>query len=272
AVGHALTSAGNVTETRRLCQRLFELENGAYEGVAWQNLGFVAFDEGDYDQAVEHLLRAYEFGEAAPDELFDHVLNPVVLALFLSSTGRDATEFIEQALDRANAANWPTAVAYANCAAGLDLSYTDATASLGALDRAIQVAAGVGSRRVETMAQNFKLHGQSGLLTEGELAVASIDLLQRLQHIGDTSTTLLALSNVIVLLDKGGRHGTAAVVCGWLDGRSGRNVQTVGDHDSAVSSIRRSVGDQWDQFVDRGHSMTRNQIIDFVCEELATID
>lgn len=127
-----------------------------------------------------------------------------------------------------------------------------------AFDRAIHVAAGVGSRRVETMAQNFKLHIQSGLLTAGELAVARIDLLRRLQHIGDTSTTLLALSNVIVLLDKVGRQDTAAVVCGWLDGRSGRNEQTVGDHDSAgssaVSSIRRSVGDEWNQFVDRGQA------------------
>ncbi|MEO6653293.1 MAG: hypothetical protein ABIP17_11615 [Ilumatobacteraceae bacterium] len=94
------------------------------------------------------------------------------------------------------------------------------------------------------MAQNFKLHIQSGLLTAGELAVARIDLLRRLQHIGDTSTTVLALSNVIVLLDKVGGQDTAAVMCGWLDGRSDRNVQTVGDHDSAVSSMRRSVGDQ----------------------------
>jgi hypothetical protein len=48
-------------------------------------------------------------------------------------------------------------------------------------------------------------------------------------------------------------------------------VQTVDDHNAAVMSIRQSVGDRWDHLVETGHSMTRNQTIDFVCEELGTI-
>ena len=271
AAGHAFSSAGDVTELRRLCARILELGDRAFAGAAWQHLGVTAFNEGDYEQAIEYQLRTYESVEAAPDDLFDHVLNPAVTAMILGATGRDVTEFINQALERANARDWPTGIAFANCAAGLDLGGTDPAAALAYLDRAIDVAAGVDSRSIETMARNFKINVMSRNLPLGELAIALNDLLRRLQHLGDTNTTLLALSQAVVLFDKAGRYDAGAVATGWLDGRSGRNVQTVADHNAAVTSIRQSVADQWDHLVAKGHSMTRNQTVDFVCGELLTI-
>ena len=271
AVGHALFCVGDAAETRRLCARIIELDNGVQAGVGWQNLGIVAFNEGNYEQAIEYLLHAYELLEAMPDDLFDHVMNSVLLAFFLSSTGHDATEFVKQSLDRANAANWPTGVAYANCAAGEALLHIDVDASLAFLDRAITVAAGVGSRSVEALAMSIKMYLLSQMLPPSEQAGPHSHLLRRLEQIDETNTTLLALSGVVVLFDKVERREPAAVVCGWLDGRSGRNVQSVGDHNAAVTSIRRAVGDHWDRLAEQGRNMTRTQIIDLICAELATI-
>jgi predicted ATPase/class 3 adenylate cyclase len=271
AAYHALFSTGDLAEMRRLCERTIELTDGWLRASSWMNLGFAAFNEGRFDQAVEYNLHAYELGEDATDELFDRVLIPAGLAIVLGATGRDATDFVKLALDRAYAANWPSGIAYANYAAGLAISYTDPAASLVSLNRAVHIAAGVGNRSAEAVSQTVVIHLQSVLLPPGELAVALIDLLRRLQHIGDTNITLLALSQVVELLDKVGRQTPAALICGWLDGRSGRDVQTVGDHDAALAAVRQSVGAQWDELLDRGRSMTSGQIIDHACDELAAI-
>ena len=243
---------------------------GHSAGAAWQHLGVTAFNEGDYEQAIEYQLRTYESVEAAPDDLFDHVLNPAVTAMILGATGRDVTEFINQALEgqRQGLAHRHR---LRELRSGTRLGGTDPAAALAYLDRAIDVAAGVDSRSIETMARNFKINVMSRNLPLGELAIALNDLLRRLQHLGDTNTTLLALNQAVVLFDKAGRYDAGAVATGWLDGRSGRNVQTVADHNAAVTSIRQSVADQWDHLVAKGHSMTRNQTVDFVCGELLTI-
>ena len=210
--------------------------------------------------------------EAATDELSDPVFNPALLATMLSATGRDPAHLVTQALDRANAANWPSAIAFANYAAGLASLATEPAASLDSLNRAVQIAAAVGNRVVEEISQTLLINLQATLLSPGELAVALIDLLRHIHHSGDKNVAPLALSQVIVLLEKIGRQETAALICGWLDGRSGRNVQTVGEHDAAVAAIRQSVGARWDELLDRGRSMTSAQILDLTCDELATIE
>ena len=162
-----------------------------------------------------------------------------MLAVILAATGRDARALVEQALDRARAAKWPTGLAFAHYAAGQATIDTDPVASLEAINRAVAIAAEVGNRRTEATAQTIVNHLQSALLPPAELAVALIRQLRHLQQSGDTTTTaLLTLSQIIVLLNGAGRQRTAALICGWLDGRSGRNLQTLGDHEAAVAAVR----------------------------------
>ena len=271
AAYHALFSTGDLVEMRRLCERNIELTNSSVRANAFSLLGLAAFHEGHYDQAVEYQLRAYELGDDASSGLAGRVLGPAVLATILSATGRDPTDLVKLAVDRAKEANWPSAIAFANYSAGLAISTTDPEASLVLFNRAVHIAAGVGNRNVLGISQTLVIHLQSALLPPGQLAVALIDLLRRLQHNGDANVALLVHSQAIVLLDKVGRQRSAALICGWLDGRSGRNVQTVGEHDAAVAAVRHSVGAEWDDLLERGRSLTSAQVIDFACDELATI-
>ena len=68
------------------------------------------------------------------------------------------------------------------------------------------------------------------------------------------------------------RPRTAALICGWLDGRSGRDAQTIGEHEAAVAAVREALGDQWDPLFQQGRNMTSTQILDTACDELNTID
>ena len=104
------------------------------------------------------------------------------------------SELVEQALDRARAAKWPTGLAFAHYAAGLAIIDTDPAASLEAFNRAVAIAAEVGNRQAEALAQTIVIHLQSALLPRAELAVALIRLLRHLQQSGDTTTALLTLS------------------------------------------------------------------------------
>jgi hypothetical protein len=65
---------------------------------------------------------------------------------------------------------------------------------------------------------------------------------------------------------------TAALICGRLDGRSGRNIQGAAHHRALVESVRQSVADQWDLLSQRGGSLTATQLFDLACEELGTIE
>ena len=91
-------------------------------------------------------------------------------------------------------------------------------------NRAVAIAVEVGNRQAEALGRTIVIHLQSALLPRAELAVALSRLLRHLQQSGDTTNALLTLSQVIVLLNDAGRPRTAALICGWLDGRSGRNV------------------------------------------------
>ena len=113
---------------------------------------------------------------------------------------------------------------------------------------------------------------QSALLPRSELATELSLLLRHLQQSADPTTALLGFSQVVILLNGAGRSRTAALICGWLDGRSGRNVQTIGEHEAAVAAIAQSLGDKWDLLFQRGRTMTSTQAFDLACEELATID
>ena len=75
-----------------------------------------------------------------------------------------------------------------------------------------------------------------------------------------------------MLLNQTGRLRTAALICGWLDGRSGRNAQTVGEHEAAVAAVRHALGDRWDPLFRQGRTMTSTQVFDTACDELDTID
>ena len=70
---------------------------------------------------------------------------------------------------------------------------------------------------------------QKALLSRAELAVALRRPLRHLQHSGNTYTAWLALRNAIELLNEAGRLRPATLLCGWLDGGSGRNAHSVGE-------------------------------------------
>ena len=192
-------------------------------------------------------------------------MGPTLLAIILAATGRDASELVEQALDRARAAKWPTGLAFAHYAAGLATSTPTRWPSLEEFNRMVAIAVEVGNRRAEALGRTLVIHHQSALLPRAELAVALSRLLRHLQQSGDTTTALLTLSQVIMLLNDAGRPRTAALICGWLDGRSGRNVQSIGDHEAAVAAVQQSLGDQWDLLFQQGRSMTSTQVFDLAC-------
>lgn len=81
-------------------------------------------------------------------------------------------------------------------------------------------------------------------------------------EVGNRNVEALALGRVVELLYDAGRPRTAALICGWLDRRSGRSVDTVGTHDAAVAAVRRSVVDQWDRLVKQGRSMARSHVFE----------
>lgn len=272
AIEHALNSKGDLAETRRLCRRLLEM-TGDNSSRAWVNLGFVEFYGNNFDRAVDCHMRAYAICDQQTDDQFLRTVGPIVLAITLAATGRDASAAVDEALDRARSAQWPTGLAIAHYAAGQTTIQSDPVASLASNNRSIAIAIEVGNRRIEASTQTILNHLQSAVLPRAEVAAQLIRQLHRLQQSGDTATTaLLTLSQILELLNNAARHQAAARICGWLDGRSGRNLQGLGEHQAAVAAVRQSVGEQWELLFQEGRSMDSIQIFDIACDELATID
>ena len=271
AMHHALHSKGDHAETRRLAQRLIERSSDG-SWLAWNCLALVEFNESTFDLPVDYQTRAYEIGEAWTDDLFIHTFNPTVLAIMLAATGHDPGELVEEGFARARAVHWPSGLAFAHYVAGLSILHTDPAGSLLQLNRGLELGLEIGNRLVEAICQTLVNYLQSALLPPAELAVAFIRQLRQFQARGDSYNALLALSNVVMLLTTAERWQTAALICGWLDGRSGRNAQTVGEHEAAVASVRRALGEQWEALFQQGRSMTSTQVIEAACDELQTID
>ncbi len=270
AMRHALHAKADYTETRRLAHRLIEMTTDG-QWFAWISLATVEFNESHFDQTVDYQTRAYEIGEAQPDDRWIHTQNPTWLAVFLAASGHDPGELVEQAFARARAAQWPSALAFAHYAAGLTLVHTDPVASLEHLNRGLELAVEIGNGVAERLCQMLINALQSALLPPGELAIALIRHLRGLQKSGDTNGAPLALSQVHMLLNQPQNWRTAALICGWLDGRSGRDAQTIDDYEAAIAAVREALGDQWDPLFQQGRSMTSTQIIDIACDELQTI-
>ena len=270
AMYYALYTKVDHAETRRLAHRLIEMtSDGSW--LAWFCLAFVEFNEDHFDRTVEYQKRAYEIGEARPDDVFVHTLNPTVLAIFLRVAGHDSGALVKDGFARASTAQWPTGLAFAHYAAGI--ANPDPLASLARLNQALELAIDIGSGQVEAISRTLidNLQVQLALLPPGELAVALIRQLRRLEGSGAMNTALLPLSEAVQLLTQVEKWRTAALICGWLDGRSGRDATSVQDHEAAIASIQRAIGDQWEAVCQEGRSMTSTQIFDTACEELQTI-
>lgn len=270
ATYYALSSQGDHTETRRLAHRVIEMVGDRTSGP-WRCLGLVEFNEGHFEAAVDYLTQAYNIAETQTDDLGAYTLNPSVLGAILAATGHDPGELVEQAFARARAARWPTALAFAHYAAGEAIQQSDPVAALEQDERGHALALEVGNRMIEALTQSSINYLQSVLLPPVERAAALIHQLRRLEQ-NDTGTALIPLSQVVVLLDQAERLRTAALICGWLDGRSGRNAQTAGEHEAAIASVRQALGDQWDPLCQQGRSMNLTEVIDIACDELDMID
>jgi len=268
---YTLYSTGDLAETRRLCERAIE-RIGVNSGIVWPwtHLGTAAFNEGHYDEAVELHTMSYTMSEERSNDIFDRVLGSGTLGAFLAATGHDPTAYVQQALERAEAVQWPTGLAHYD--AGLAVLETDPVASLEELTTAVRITVDVECRYMEATAQTLVIHLQRSLLPQGELAAELSRLLRRLQEIRDSGASFLALRSVIVLLAETDRPVTAALICGWLDGRHGRSAQGLEPHDAAVANARESVGDRWNALLQQGRRMTSDQIIDAASDELATIE
>ncbi len=266
----ALYSKVDHTETRRLAHRLIEMTSGG-SWVAWFCLAYVEFNENHFDRAVDYQTRAYEIGEARPDVRV-YTLNPTVLAIFLDIAGKhDPGELVEQGFARASAAQWPTALALAHFAAGI--ANPDPVAGLDRLNQCLELAIEIGNGQAEAIARSViaGIHVQKALLPPDELAVTLIHQLRQLQAGGATNNSLLPLSHAAQLLTQVEKWRTAALICGWLDGRSGRDASSVEDHEATIASIRRALGDQWEAVLQQGRNMTSTEILDTACDELQTI-
>ena len=272
AIGHALNSEGDLAEARRLCQRLLEM-TGDTSHAAWSQLGLVEFFESHFDRAVDCHRRAYAISEQQTDDRFLRVIGSVVLAVILAATGRDAC----RARRRGPRARPRRKVADRSGVRALRRGTGDPPYRPGGEPRGEQPLRrdrGRGRQPArEATAQTIVNFLQSALLPRADLALALIRQLRHLEQSGDTTTTaLLTLSQIIELLNGAGRQRPAALICGWLDGRSGRNLQTLGDHEAAVTAIRHAVGDEWDLLFQRGRGLTSSQVFDIAFDELNTIE
>jgi hypothetical protein len=199
------------------------------------------------------------------------IISPILLAIFLAATGRDADAFVQRGFERARDAQWPSALALAHYAAGL-ASDKDAASGLEHLNRGLALAVEVGNRLVEAICQTLVNHLQSAVLAPRDLATALMRQLRDLQERGETHSALLVLSQVVVLMNHAERPQTAALICGWLNGRSGRSSRSVGDHDAAIESAQRTLGDQWDPMFQQGRNMPIDQLFEAAYDALGTID
>ncbi len=270
AMRHALHAKADYTETRRLAHRLIEM-TGDGQWLAWISLATVEFNESHFDQTVDYQTRAYKIGEAQPDDPWIHTQNPTWLAVFLAASGHDPGDLIEEGFARARAAQWPSALAFAHYAAGLAVLHTDPVVSLEQLNRGLELAVEIGSGTAQGLCQTLINHLQSALVPPGEVAIALIHHLRGLQESGDTNGAPLALSQVLMLLNQPQNWRTTALICGWLDGRSGRDAHTIDDYEAGIAAVREALGDQWDPLFQQGRSMTSTQILDIACDELQTI-
>jgi hypothetical protein len=271
AMVHALHAKADYTETRRLAHRLIEMSTDE-PWLAWFSLSTVEYNESYFDRTVEYQTRAYEIGEARPDDRWVHTQNPTWLAVFLAACGHDPGDLIEEGFARARAARWPTALAGAHYAAGVAILHTDPVASLEQINRGLELAVEIGNGTVESLCQMLVNHLHSALLPPGELAIALILHLRGLQESGDTNGAPLVLSQVLMLLNQPQNWRAAALICGWLDGRSGRDAQTIGDYEAGIAAVRDALGDRWDPLFQQGRDMTSTQVLDIACDELQTID
>jgi len=234
-------------------------------------LTLIEFNESHYDEAVAHLRRAHQIGDANDDVGRRSFIATLVAAL-LVATGNDPGELIDQGYELARAARWPTGLAFSSYARGLAVLHTDPVASLEHLNRSLATAAEVGNRGMAAMSQTLVNFLKTVSLSRAEQAAALTRQLRHLQNIGETHHALLTLSQTIILLNDTGRLRTAGLICGWLDGRSGRDAQTLGEHEATIAFVRQALGDHWDRLYQHGRTMTGTQIIDITCDELATID
>jgi len=270
AMYYAMHASADHTETRRLAHRVIELTSEA-TWLAWFCLAYVEFIESHYDRAVDYQIRAYSVGEAHADNPWVHTLNPTLTASILVAAGHDPGELVEQGRARSRAAQWPTGLAWSHHSAGLALLHTDPVASLEQLNLGLEVAVGVGNSNAEAHCQTLVNYLQSTSLSPDQLAAALVRQLRQLLGSGDTVNTLLPLSDAVQLLTKAEKWSTAALVCGWLDGRSARNAQTIAGHEAAIASIRQALGDHWEALYQQGRNMTSTQLVDTACDELQTI-
>jgi hypothetical protein len=270
ATYYALSSRGDHTETRRLAHRVLEMIGDRTSGP-WRCLGLVEFNEGHFDRAVDLQRRAHTIDETQTDNLAVYTLSPTLLAIVLAATDHDPGELVEQGFARARAARWPTALAFAHYAAAEAIQQTDPVAALEQDEQGHALALEVGNSLIEALTQSSINYLQSVLLPPVERASALTHQLRRLEQNDDTGTALIPLSQVVVLLAQAERLRTAALICGWLDGRSGRNAQTIGEHDAAIASVRQALHDQWDPLYQQGRSMPLTQVIEAACQELDTI-
>jgi predicted ATPase/class 3 adenylate cyclase len=274
AMGHALVGRGDLPETGRMAHRILDARefqgNAEAASLASTGLGWVAFFDGDVDTAIRCQERycAHMERSARPS---DRAFAAWPLAVTLAISGRDAGELPQQIIDRATALGWRSGVAFGYYAEAVATEASNPVHSLDAYNRAFAIAIDVGNRNIEALARRDRISLQWNLLTPAELGQELIDLLRHLQAMGDAIDTVNTLSRAVELLHAAGRSSTAASIFGWLDGRSGRTIDSFHQLVSVMAGVETAVGDRWSQLLDRGLAMTADQVIDLTCSELAAI-
>jgi hypothetical protein len=266
---HALSSRGDLPETRRLIERVRIMTDGDLSAVLF-SMGYLAYLEGDFAAAIEALERfeANSRATGGPAQQFTAALH---LAMMLAVGGFDVRDRTIALVDAATTLRWPSGIAFAHYADGLAMFTVDPVHSLDAFNRALEGAIDAGNRNVEASARRDRLAVQAGILSPPELAREMIGLLRLLASTRNVLVSLLTFSQAVQLLETAGRSATAAMICGWLDGRSGRAAFNIGEHMAAVEAVQSSVGDRWEELLQIGRRHSFDQIIDVACDELATI-
>jgi hypothetical protein len=266
---HALIARGDLPETRRLIERVGIMTDGDLSVVLFA-MGYVAYLEGDFAAAISALERfdAHSRVAGGPAERFRAQLH---LAMMLAVGGFDVRDRTTALVDTATTLRWPSGIAVAYYADGLATFTSDPVHSLEAYDRAIETAVAAGNREVEANARRDRLAVLAGILPPPELAQELAGLLRLQASTRSVLTSFLSFSQAVQLLETAGRSVTAAVICGWLDGRSGRAAFNIDEHIAAVEAVQASVGDRWEELLQTGRRQTFDEIVEIACEELATV-
>ena len=186
---------------------------------------------------------------------------------------RDPGGLVQQIIDDATAAGWPTGIAVGHSAVGLVTAASDPQRSLDSYARAVDIAASVGNWYAEAGAQRSRLNVQFAALPPEELANVTVDVLRRYHAMGDSVNVTHTVGFALVVLADADaqRLEASAAVLGWLSGRPVCHADPLGRLAEVRSTVEESLGEKTPSLIDAGRMMSVDDLVELTSTELDAI-